>query len=171
MPLPARVAAGIAIADALLHLPELHDSTTAAAYLSFGSEPPTADLLHRLGARGVRVLTPVLQPDLDLDWEPYDVTLELAAAESGLPKRGGERLGVEAVRSADVVIVPALAVDVHGRRLGRGGGSYDRALARLDAATPVITLLYDGEVLPEIPVEAHDRAVAIAVSPSRVWRF
>ncbi|HET6635565.1 MAG TPA: 5-formyltetrahydrofolate cyclo-ligase, partial [Streptomyces sp.] len=74
----------------------------------------------------------------------------------------------------DAVLLPGLAVDGHGMRLGRGGGSYDRVLARLAAAgadPALVVLLYEGEVPAEVPVEPHDRPVAVAVTPSAVHRF
>ena len=71
----------------------------------------------------------------------------------------GPRLGVDAVATADVVLVPGLAVSADGHRLGRGGGSYDRALARVPVGTFTCVLLYDGEVGLDVPVEPHDRTV------------
>ena len=76
------------------------------------------------------------------------------------------RLGVDAVREASLVIVPAVAVDRSGVRLGRGGGSYDRVLARLDRVTLTVALLYDGELVESVPAEPHDRAVQAAITPS-----
>jgi 5-formyltetrahydrofolate cyclo-ligase len=70
------------------------------------------------------------------------------------------------VARADVVIVPALAVDVSGKRIGRGGGCYDRALARVGGQVPTIGLIYDGELLPSVPAQPHDRAVRAVVRPS-----
>jgi 5-formyltetrahydrofolate cyclo-ligase len=157
MPAAERAAAADALAERLLDLPELRSAVTVATYLSLGTEPATPELLMRLSERGTRLMAPLLLPNLDLDWAE--------------PTRGAEPLGVDAVREADVVIAPALAVDLRGTRLGRGGGSYDRALARVAAGTPVIVLLYDGEVLPDVPAEAHDRSISIAVTPSRTWRF
>jgi 5-formyltetrahydrofolate cyclo-ligase len=61
--------------------------------------------------------------------------------------------------------VPALAVDAAGRRLGRGGGSYDRALARVGPLVPLIALLYDGELVEHVPAEGHDIPVRATVSP------
>jgi 5-formyltetrahydrofolate cyclo-ligase len=69
------------------------------------------------------------------------------------------------VTSADLVIVPALAVDRQGNRLGRGGGSYDRALARVGAAVPTIALLYDGELLDEVPAGPGDQPVRAVARP------
>jgi 5-formyltetrahydrofolate cyclo-ligase len=84
---------------------------------------------------------------------------------------GGPRLGVEAISAADVVVVPALAVDAGGRRLGQGGGSYDRALARTRAGAAVVALLHPGELLESVPVAGHDRRVDVAVTSERVVRF
>ena len=69
--------------------------------------------------------------------------------------------------SADLVIVPALAVDRRGRRLGRGGGSYDRALARVGGAVLTIALLYDDELLDEIPAGPHDQPVRLVAQPAQ----
>jgi 5-formyltetrahydrofolate cyclo-ligase len=77
-------------------------------------------------------------------------------------------LGLEALATADVVIVPWLAVDGQGRRLGRGGVSYDRALGRVPVGTPVVVLLHDDEVVGEVPVAAHDRPVTAVATPSAV---
>ena len=166
-----RAATGAALAVQALRLPELHACTTVAAYLSIGTEPPTQHLLQTLLLRGVRVLTPVLRPDHDLDWTEYDETRRPVMTSRGLREPAGERLGVDAVATVGAVIVPALAVDECGMRLGRGGGSYDRALARVPPRTPTSALLSDGEVVPDVPAEPHDRPVDIAVTPSRVWRF
>ena len=69
--------------------------------------------------------------------------------------------------SADVVLVPALAVDGQGNRLGRGGGSFDRALARVGPLIPVIALLYDSELLPSVPAEEHDQSVRAVARPEQ----
>lgn len=157
-----------------LELPELAEAGTVAAYVSVGSEPGTRDLREALRARGVRVLLPVLQEDNDLDWGQDEGPERLVRAGRGLLEPDGPRLGPEAVTGADVVLLPGLAVDRRGVRLGRGGGSYDRVLARLDRAgaqPALVVLLYDGEVLDEVPGEAHDRPVHAAVTPSAVHRF
>ena len=170
-PPAARDEAGAAIAHAVLTLPEITVSSTVAAYLSIGTEPPTMHLVKDLRSRAVRVVVPVLGDDLDLDWADYGDSSDLAQTSRGLREPRGPRLGVETVAAADVVLVPGLAVDEQGLRLGRGGGSYDRALRRVPAGRPVIVLLYDDEVLPVVPAEAHDQRVNMAVTPSRVWRF
>ncbi len=157
-----------------LELPELAEARTVAAYVSVGSEPGTRALLDALRARGVRVLLPVLLPDNDLDWGTYRGPDHLVRAAKGLLEPDGERLGPEAVTAADAVLLPGLAVDGRGLRLGRGGGSYDRVLARLDraGADPArIVLLYDDEVVARVPEEPHDHPVHAVVTPGGVRRF
>ncbi|MER7787674.1 5-formyltetrahydrofolate cyclo-ligase [Streptomyces sp. NPDC097640] len=157
-----------------LELPELAEARTVAAYVSIGGEPGTEGLREALRARGVRVLLPVLMEDNDLDWGRDEGPGRLVRARRGLLEPEGPRLGPEAVTGADVVLLPGLAVDRRGVRLGRGGGSYDRVLARLDRAgarPALVVLLYDGEVLDDVPGEAHDRPVHAAITPSAVHRF
>ncbi|GHF85989.1 5-formyltetrahydrofolate cyclo-ligase [Kitasatospora xanthocidica] len=144
---------------------------TVAAYVSVGAEPGTRPLLDALREEGVRVLLPVLLPDNDLDWAEYAGPEGLAPAGRGLLEPVGPRLGPEAVTEAAVVLLPGLAVDRGGLRLGRGGGSYDRVLARLDRAgvRPVLAvLLYEHELLERVPAEPHDLPVDLAVTPSGV---
>ena len=76
------------------------------------------------------------------------------------------RRGVDTIRTAALVIVPALAVDRStGVRLGRGGGSYDRALARVGPNVPTVALLHEGELLDGVPAEPHDLPVRYAATP------
>ncbi len=163
-------AAGAALAEVVLDVVEVRRAATVAAYVSVGGEPGTALLLDRLVAAGKRVILPVLLPDGDLDWAAYDGPALLAPARLGLLEPTGPRLGVEAVATADAVLVPGLAVSPAGARLGRGGGSYDRALGRVPVGTFTCVLLYDEEVGLDVPVDAHDRPVRAAATP-RGLRF
>jgi 5-formyltetrahydrofolate cyclo-ligase len=138
-----RTAAGRAVRDALLDRPEVQMAGTIAAYYSVGTEPDTRGLVFALWKRGSYVLLPLLRPDGDLDWASYE---------------GPDSL-------VDAVLVPALAVDRAGNRLGRGGGSYDRALARVGPMIPLLALIYDAELLDRVPAEPHDVKVRAAVSP------
>ena len=140
--------------------------STIAAYVPVGAEPGGPGLLPTLAAAG-RLILPVLLPGGDLDWAAYDGAL--VAGPRGLLEPPGPRLGVDAVRSAGLILVPALAVDTQGRRMGRGGGSYDRALARLSPSSPaplIVALLHDGELVDEVPAEPHDRPVQGVITPT-----
>ena len=160
-----------AIADRLLATPEVRRAATVAAYVSVGSEPGTGRLLRELAAAGKRVILPVLLPDGDLDWAAYAGDDSLVPARLGLLEPVGPRLGVDAIGTPDAVLLPGLAVSSAGDRLGRGGGSYDRALGRVPVGTFTCVLLYDEEVGVDVPVEPHDRRVTAAATPSGITRF
>ncbi|MFF8554432.1 5-formyltetrahydrofolate cyclo-ligase [Streptomyces sp. NPDC015501] len=166
--------AAVLLAGSALLLPELAGARTVAAYVSVGREPGTRDLLEALRERGARVLLPVLLPDNDLDWAAYEGAERLLPAGRGLLEPAGPRLGPAAVLEADAVLLPGLAVDGNGMRLGRGGGSYDRVLARLTAAgahPALVVLLYENEVVAQLPSEAHDHPVDAVVTPAGTRRF
>ena len=145
-------AARAAIREHVLRRCDREGWRVVAAYEPLRTEPGSVELLAALAPRGVRVLVPVTLPDRDLDWRCEERTL-----------------GVEAVGTADVVLVPALAVARDGTRLGRGGGSYDRALSRVPAGVPVAALLFDGELVDALPREPWDRPVDAVVTPAG-WR-
>jgi len=143
---------------------------TIAAFVGTKTEPPTLPLLDALRAAGRRVLLPVLRADMDLEWAEFDTADALHPARLGLLEPEGESLGLDAVAGAELVLAPALAVDAEGRRLGQGGGSYDRALER--AGAPVVAIVFDDDVLDEpIPVEPHDRPVAGVLTPHAGLRW
>ncbi|HSK26146.1 MAG TPA: 5-formyltetrahydrofolate cyclo-ligase [Jiangellales bacterium] len=170
---PAELAAGArAVCDGLLGTPEVAGARVVGAYVSVGQEPGTGPLLDALLDRGTEVLLPVLLPDGDLDWAVHEGDAALRPATRGLLEPAGPRLGPGAVTRAGAVLVPGLAVDRRGVRLGRGGGSYDRALARVAGRAFTCVLLHDGEVLDlPVPRDRHDVPVAAAVTPGGVLRF
>ncbi|UWE08045.1 5-formyltetrahydrofolate cyclo-ligase [Actinacidiphila bryophytorum] len=173
-----REAAAMALMERVRGLPECSGQgagkSTVAAYVSMGTEPGTGPLIDALLKSGTRVLLPVLLPDNDLDWAEYQGADALARTGRGLFEPTGPRLGPEAVAHAGLILLPGLAVDARGVRLGRGGGSYDRVLARVRqaAAHPaLVVLLYADEVVASVPAEPHDHLVDAALTPQGVHRF
>ena len=160
-----------ALADHLMETPELRHAATVAAYVSVSSEPGTGPLLDRLHAAGKRVILPLLRPDNDLDWGAYDGPGGLRTARRGLLEPAGPPLGPEALSTADVVLVPGIAVGSDGLRLGRGGGSYDRALDRVPDGTFVCVLLNSEEVMDSVPRDDHDRSVTAVATEEGVRRL
>ncbi|MGN6250367.1 MAG: 5-formyltetrahydrofolate cyclo-ligase [Marmoricola sp.] len=157
------------LARVLAEAEEVRRAATVAAYVSVGREPGTGPLLEVLTGLGKRVILPLLRPDDDLDWAVYRGPADLRSARRGLLEPGGTPLGREAVATADLVVVPGMAVDRRGMRLGRGGGSYDRALGRATGATVVV--LNSEEVLDAVPAAAHDRRVGAVATEEGLTRF
>ncbi|PKH37607.1 5-formyltetrahydrofolate cyclo-ligase [Nocardioides alpinus] len=167
-PLDAAADVAASISRVALAWAPVRDAATVAAYVSVGSEPGTGLLLDALVAAGKRVLLPVVLPGLDLDWAVYAGRDSLAPAVRGLLEPTGERLGVDAVGQADLVLVPGVAVSSTGDRLGQGGGCYDRALPRVTPGTPVAVVLYDDEVGLAVPTDPHDVRVGFAMTAGGV---
>jgi 5-formyltetrahydrofolate cyclo-ligase len=177
-PEPERRAARAAVSAHLLQA--LSGMTCIAAYLPLPTEPLDPGALDRLAA-GARVLVPVVTGPAPLDWCEYVAAHQVSLDRSlrASPRRGalgideptGPRLGQAAIAAADAVLIPALAVDRGGHRLGRGGGHYDRTLAllsrlRAERLPPRIALVYDEELLDAVPVDQLDQLVTAVITPS-----
>jgi 5-formyltetrahydrofolate cyclo-ligase len=163
-----RAGAAEAIALHALAVPVIARATRVACYLSMPAEPGTGPLIAGLLARGTEVVVPISRDDHTLDWVAYDPAAPVVTSSLGIPEPGGPRLGAGALLECAVVIVPALAVDHAGHRLGRGAGYYDRALSGVSA--PLCALVFTHELLPEVPHEPHDVPVGMAVTPSGLFR-
>jgi 5-formyltetrahydrofolate cyclo-ligase len=162
------------LAAEVLALSELARARRVAVYASTPTEPGTGPLRAALRSRGIQVLLPVPRSDHTLDWARDDGRT-LAHTGPGGPIPDGPSLGPHALARVDVVIVPALAVDTLGTRLGQGGGYYDRALPGLDPAVPVIALIHADEFLDAssdpLPRQDHDHRVTVVVTPTGTHRL
>jgi 5-formyltetrahydrofolate cyclo-ligase len=136
-----------------------------AAHAAVVSEPPTRPLLEALQAAGVRVLLPRVHGH-DLAWGELTAWGDLERNHLGLLEPASTtREAAEAAGGAALILVPALAVDRAGHRLGRGGGFYDRWLPAAPRGR-VLAVVYDDELLDDVPHEPHDRTVDGALTPS-----
>ncbi|MYW95199.1 5-formyltetrahydrofolate cyclo-ligase [Amycolatopsis rubida] len=154
----AREAAALAAAASSIH------AETVCAYLPFGTEPGQISLVNALAAR---VLLPVI-PDTPgpLDWAEYTGPDALVPGRlRGVLEPSGPRLGTAAVASAQVLLIPALAVDRHGTRLGRGAGYYDRTLTAAPNTARVAVVRAE-EVVNRLPAEPHDVPMTAVLTPS-----
>lgn len=153
-------AARAAISEQLRAL--LAGASTVCCYLPLRTEPLSPALPALLLAAGTRVLVPLARPEAALDWADY--TPELTAGPFGIPEPTGPALGAAAAAGADAVLIPALLVDAAGTRLGRGGGHYDRTLPGLSGRR--IAVLFDDELVDELPAEDFDVPVTAVITPS-----
>lgn len=154
------------------HLPAVvRAGQTVCAYVPVGSEPGSVGLIDALLRLGTRVLLPVARHDvagipLPLQWGEYRPGT-LVIARFGLREPSRPWLNVDAVAAADVVLVPALAVDRRGVRLGRGAGFYDQSLTLARPDTPLIAVVRDDELLDRLPAEPHDVRMTHALTPQK----
>ena len=163
---PVAVRAAEAAALAATALP-VDRPDTVCAYWPVGAEPGSAELLDSLVRRGCRVLLPLVTRLGPLDWADYRDASSLRAGPLGLREPTGPPLGAAVIATAALVLVPALAVDWQGIRLGRGGGHYDRTLPLANPGIPLVAVVRDDEVLASVPSQPHDVPVTAALTPRR----
>lgn len=166
-PQAERAEAAAAVATALLR--GLRGAHTIAAYVPEETEPGYGRLPDAYTQLGARVLLPVVPAEgHQLRWAVD--TGRLAPGRFGLMEPRGPRLGPTAIGTAEVVVVPALAVARDGVRLGRGGGYYDRALTHVGRDATLVAVVFDDELVDELPAEPHDLRVTAVVTPSGGWQ-
>lgn len=152
------------------HLPTfVRPGQAVCAYVPVGTEPGTVGLLDGLLALGARVLLPVTRHDSAgspnaLQWGDYRPG-RLVEARYGLLEPPAPWLDAGAVGNAAIILVPALAVDRAGRRLGRGAGFYDRSLASARPGTRLVAVVRDEELVDHVPAEPHDVPMTHALTP------
>lgn len=137
-------------------LTQLRRGDVVASYTSLPTEPPTDAIHERVATLGLRLLLPVLLPDKDLDWSDGP---------------DGPALGRDAIARARLLVVPALAVGRDGRRLGQGGGSYDRALVRRSPDSTVVSVVDPEWWVEQVPAERHDQAVDAVLTTQGLRRL
>ncbi|WP_344931219.1 5-formyltetrahydrofolate cyclo-ligase [Saccharopolyspora gregorii] len=153
--------------SAVLGWAERCSPRVVAAYVPVRGEPGSTALLDALRAASCRVLLPVVVGAAPLDWADYTGADSLDRARYGLLEPNGPRLGAAELGAADAVLVPALAVDERGVRLGRGAGHYDRSLPLADPAARLIAVVRDAEFVAELPGEEHDVRMHAVITPGR----
>jgi 5-formyltetrahydrofolate cyclo-ligase len=153
---------GLLADQAMALLETLPGPLRVTCYASYGTEPDTGELRRRLSAAGYEVLLPRVRGQ-DLEWvvDSPDTTV----SSMGISEPDGPAVELMPVRA---LLVPALNVTAEGDRLGKGGGFYDRVLAGLSQAPPVVAIVGDNDVVDDVPTQPHDERVHAIVTPTRV---
>ncbi len=163
----SRRVAGEGVRAELDRLVERLGARSVSCYLSTGTEPDTRGFIRAAVARGIRVLLPVTRADGLLDWAVADPDGEFADGLFGVPEPVGELLGPIAVGDVDVMIVPAAAVAADGMRLGWGRGYFDKTIGSMQRRPPAFAVIYDSELLDDVPRDTHDQRVDGIITPTR----
>ena len=163
----ARDAAARGVTEQLDALITRTGARSISCFLSTTTEPGTREFVDRAVARGIRVLLPVTRTDGLLDWAVAAADIDIAEGMYGLPEPVGELLGPIAVNSVDLLVIPAAAVDRTGMRLGWGRGFFDKTIGSMERCPPVYAVVYDTEILDEVPRDLHDQRVTGVVTPTQ----
>lgn len=142
----------------------------AAAFSSIRGEVPMDDLLRTLLDRGYRVLIPKLGAGMEVGWGRMDAPADLNRRETiggwRPDEPEGASLPAESLSGADLILVPALSIDLRGTRLGRGGGWYDRALTKREPGALVVGICWEDELTADpLPRQPHDLPVDAVLTP------
>ena len=163
----ARRDAAAGLAAQLEALVDHFGARSVSCYLSARAEPETRPFLNVATSRGIRVLLPITRVDGLLDWVVADPDADVTEGVLGIPEPVGELLGPIAVNDVDLMIIPAAAVDRTGMRLGWGRGYFDKTIGSIQNCPPVYAVIYDTELLDEVPRDLHDQPVTGVVTPTR----
>jgi len=150
-------------------LPEWQAARTVCLYASFKQELGTMPLLQAALAEGKRLILPRARPDGTLELHAVTDLASLASSHLGIPEplASAPTVTPEAV---DFFLVPGLAFDDEGRRLGYGAGFYDRLLAQARPTAFTLGYGYDFQISPEVPTEPHDRLLQAVATTDRILR-
>jgi len=159
-----------AICEKVLALPVVRDAVCLMSYVSIGNEVATHDLIRALLARGKQVAVPLLDPETEaiIPRVIFDFDSDLRPGAYGILEPRPKRSEPCQITRLQTVIVPGLAFDVQGSRLGRGGGHFDHFLTRLCSSTKTIALAYEFQVVPSVPTGPNDQPVHLIVTEKRL---
>lgn len=163
----ARDAAAAGVSEQLDALVASLNVRSMSCFLSTVTEPGTREFVAAAVRRGIRVLLPVTRADGLLDWSVATPDGDIAEGMFGLPEPVGDLLGPIAVNDVDLLVIPAAAVDRTGMRLGWGRGFYDKTIGSMEGCPPVYAVVYDSELLDEVPRDVHDQPVTGVVTPTK----
>jgi len=157
------------ISAAVLSMPAIQNAAAVCTYMHVGSEVRTSGIINGLFEKGKRVLVPVTRKGSRhmIFSELLSLESSLTTGAMGIPEPKPEFLKPVPLESADVVLVPGVAWDPEGYRLGYGAGYYDRAINALQKRVPLVGLAYECQIVEGIPRSRFDRPVNLIVTEQR----
>lgn len=138
-----------------------------SCFLSTTTEPGTREFIRDAVQRGIRVLLPITRADGLLDWAIAEADADVTEGIFGMPEPVADVLSPLAVNDVDLLVIPAAAVDRTGMRLGWGRGYFDKTLGSMERCPPVYAVIFDSELVDEVPRDLHDQPVSGVVTPTR----
>lgn len=163
----ARDAAAAGVRTQLDALVDRLGVRSMSCFLSTTTEPGTREFVDAAVERGIRVLLPITRADGLLDWAVASADVDIAEGLFGMPEPVADVLGPIAVNDVDLLVIPAAAVARDGMRLGWGRGYFDKTIGSMEGCPPVYAVVFDSEVLDEVPFDALDQPVSGIVTPTQ----
>ncbi len=158
------------ILRSVLDLPAYQDSGVVLAYASFGTELRTEEFLRRVLDDGKVLLLPRVERGRLGLYEVRDVARDLAPGTWGIREPQPDRCPKADPARVDFALIPGVAFDRRARRLGYGGGFYDRLLAGgLPGRTPLVSGAFEVQMVDEVPVGPHDAPVGAVVTEEGIY--
>lgn len=165
----SRKAKDILIKDRLFSLPEIHQAGIIFFFASFRSEVSTFPMIEEAYRLGKRIVLPRVDRKIK-GLALYEVKglSELSPGCMDIPEPGVSEERRMDINGVDVIIMPGVAFDQKGNRIGYGAGFYDKLLSGLTKQTPLIAITYEEQVLTTVPSEPHDIKVHRIVTDKRL---
>ena len=158
------------IGSKLCDLPAFREAGAIMFFLSFGSEVDTLPMVEETNRQGKIALAPKTDPG-NCELTPsqvLDLDSDLVPGAYNIPEPREEALRPYPPEKVDLLVVPGVAFDLEKRRLGYGGGYYDRFFARLKEQAPLVALAFELQIVPEIPAEKWDQKVDLIITEDRI---
>ncbi|ABG04285.1 5-formyltetrahydrofolate cyclo-ligase [Rubrobacter xylanophilus DSM 9941] len=156
----------------VLGLGEYRAAGVVLAYAGVGSELDTAGFMREVLGGGRRLVLPRVDREarrLEL-YEVEDPERELVPGVWGIPEPNPERARRVGLEEVEFVLVPGVAFDRRGGRLGHGAGYYDRLLGGARRLPPLVAAAFEAQIVERVPMEPHDVPVDLVVTERGVWR-
>ena len=158
------------IVATILDLPTYREADVVLAYASFGTEPQTDELLRKALDDGKVLVLPRVEGDVLGLYEVRDLSRDLSPGTWGIREPGPDRCRRADAGGVGFALIPGVAFDRRARRLGYGGGYYDRLLAGgLPEGTPLVSGAFEVQIVDEVPTDPHDAPVDVVVTEKEAY--
>lgn len=153
----------------MIDLPVYRESKTIGLYANFNNEVPTSTIFEEALKDGKKVLFPCIKKEEKrLIFLPVQGSDELELGPYGIMSPTCKEGDSDFIGEAGLLLIPGVAYDLKGGRLGYGGGFYDRTLHKLAKPPFIVALAYEFQILGEIPMHPHDVRVNAIITEERV---
>ncbi len=157
------------IEERLFEFANFIESRIPLLYLNLPTEVPTENIIRRSLMQNKIVILPVFEKNKTVSLMKVDnFDRDLKAGPRGVLQPDPEKCKLVPLDRVDIAVVPGFAFDEKGGRIGSGNGYYDWLIPELSATTRKVALAFEDQIIPQIPMESHDKFVDIIVSDQRI---